>query len=221
MLLLLLLLGFWKVPAVALSVKDRVFAAAEQISAERRPTVSTVRAAAGVSNADATRYLKEWVEEKQSAGGQVAATPAGILEQAARLAGACWAEASAAANERHAAAEGLWAQEKKNLNEEVAELVSDLDKVTAEKDSAVAELTARIAELERRSIAVAEQLEQARAAEREAAAAASAAATRAAAAEARAGALREAHDALLQRITPEATGEASVGEGPGDGEPGA
>jgi hypothetical protein len=86
---------------VALSVKDRVFAAAEQISAERRPTVSTVRAAAGVSNADATRYLKEWAEEKQAAGGQVAATPAAVLEQAARLAGACWAEASAVANERH------------------------------------------------------------------------------------------------------------------------
>lgn len=30
--------------------------------------VSTVRAAAGVSIADATRYLKEWVEEKQGAG---------------------------------------------------------------------------------------------------------------------------------------------------------
>ncbi|WP_028268106.1 DNA-binding protein [Arthrobacter sp. MA-N2] len=66
------------------SVKDRVYAAAEQISAERRPTVSTVRAAAGVSNADATRYLKEWTEEKQAASGQVAATPAALLEQAAQ-----------------------------------------------------------------------------------------------------------------------------------------
>ncbi|MDV2981595.1 UNVERIFIED_CONTAM: DNA-binding protein [Actinomycetes bacterium ARC8] len=188
---------------MALSVKDRVFAAAEQISTERRPTVSTVRAAAGVSNADATRYLKEWVEEKQAAGGQVAATPAAILEQAARLAGACWAEASAAANERHAAAEAIWVQEKKELNEEVAELVADLDKATAEKDSAVGELTTRIAELENQSAAVAEQLEQARSAEREAAAAATEAGTRAAAAEARAGALQEAHDALLQRITPE------------------
>ncbi|MFJ6303098.1 DNA-binding protein [Pseudarthrobacter oxydans] len=192
---------------MTLSVKDRVFAAAEQISAERRPTVSTVRAAAGVSNADATRYLKEWVEEKQAAGGQVAATPPAILEQAARLAGACWAEASAAANERHSAAEAVWATEKKELNEEVAELVADLDKATADKDSAVAELTARIAELERQSAATGEQLEQARAAERGAAAAATAAGTRAAAAEARATALQEAHDALLQRITPEAPRE--------------
>jgi hypothetical protein len=70
-----------------------------------RPTVSTVRAAAGVSNADATRYLKEWSEEKQAAGGQVAAAPAALLEQAARLAGACWAEASGLADGRHAAVE--------------------------------------------------------------------------------------------------------------------
>jgi hypothetical protein len=127
---------------------DRVFAAAEQISAERRPTVSTVRALAGVSNADATRYLKEWAEEKSAAGGQVAAAPAALLEQAARLAGACWAEASALADGRHAAAEATWVQEKKNLTLEIAELVTDLDKAGAEKDAAVTELTARIAALE-------------------------------------------------------------------------
>jgi uncharacterized membrane protein len=39
----LLLLGV----VMTLSVKDRVFAAAEQISAERRPTVSTVRGGGG------------------------------------------------------------------------------------------------------------------------------------------------------------------------------
>jgi hypothetical protein len=78
-----------------------------------------------VSNADATRYLKEWVEEKQAAGGQVAATPAAVLEQAARLAGACWAEASAVATERPAAAEAVWAQEKKDLGLEIAELVAE------------------------------------------------------------------------------------------------
>lgn len=195
---------------MTLSVKDRVFAAAEQISAERRPTVSTVRAAAGVSNADATRYLKEWVEEKQSAGGQVAATPAVLLEQAARLAGAVWAEASGVANERHAGAEAVWAQEKKDLNQEVAELVEDLDKVTAAKESAATEFAARIAELEDQAAAMSEQLAQARTAERDAAAAAAAAGTRAAAAEARAGTLQEAHDALLQRITPEAPQQANA-----------
>ena len=195
---------------MASSVKDRVFAAAEQISVERRPTVSTVRAAAGVSNADATRYLKEWLEERQAAGGQVAATPPALLEQAARLAGACWAEASAIANERHAAAEAAWAQEKKDLNLEVAELVADLDKVSAEKESAVADLSARVAALERELTAAGEQLAQAQAAEQEARKEAADAETRVAAAEARAGTLQEAHDALLQRIAPDtapATGQ--------------
>ncbi|MGN7150787.1 DNA-binding protein [Arthrobacter sp. SAFR-179] len=196
---------------MALSVKDRVFAAAEQISVERRPTVSTVRAAAGVSNADATRYLKEWTEEKHAAGGQVAATPPAILEQAARLAGAVWTEASSVANERHQAAEELWAREKKELNEEVAELVADLDVVTAEKESVTAELASQIEELKRQLAVNIEQLEQARAAQQEATSVATAATTRAAAAEARAEALQEAHDSLLARITPQ---QPSTGEEP-------
>jgi chromosome segregation ATPase len=180
---------------MALSVKDRVFAAAEQISAERRPTVSTVRAAAGVSNADATRYLKEWAEEKQAAGA--------VLEQAARLAGACWAEASAVADERHAAAEAVWAQEKKDLGLEISELVADLDKVSAEKDATVTELTTRITALDTQAAAMKAQLEQARTAEQQASNTAADAATRLAAAEARAETLQQAHDALLQRIVPE------------------
>lgn len=188
---------------MTLSVKDRVYAAAEQISAERRPTVSTVRAAAGVSNADATRYLKEWAEEKNAAGGQVAATPAALLEQAARLSGACWAEASALADARHAGLEAAWAQEKKDLNLEIAELVADLDTVSAGKDAAVTELTARITALETDVAAAGEQLEQARAAAQAAAREASAALTRLAAAEARASTLQQAHDALLARIVPE------------------
>ncbi len=191
---------------MTLSVKDRVYAAAEQISAERRPTVSTVRAAAGVSNADATRYLKEWSEERNAAGGQVAAAPAVLLEQAARLAGACWAEAAALADARHAGLDAAWAQEKKDLALEIAELVTDLDKVNAEKDAAVTELSARIATLETQVAAAGEQLAQARAAEQAAAREASAAAARLAAAEARAGTLQEAHDALLARITPATAG---------------
>jgi chromosome segregation ATPase len=201
---------------VPLSVKDRVYAAAEQISAERRPTVSTVRALAGVSNADATRYLREWAEEKSAAGGQVAATPAVLLEQAARLAGACWAEASALADQRHAAAEAAWAQERKDLSVEIAEFVTDLDRVSAEKDSAVTELTARIAALETDVAAAGEQLAQARAAAQEAAREVSAAGTRLAAAEARADTLQKAHDALLQRIMPETQPEAKQATGEED-----
>lgn len=185
-----------------LSAKDRVYAAAEQISAERRPTVSTVRAVAGVSNADATRYLKEWSQERNVTGGQVAAAPPVLLEQAARLAGSCWAEASALAEARHAGLQAVWVQEKKDLALEIAELVTDLDKVNAEKDAAVTGLTARIAALEAQVAAAGEQLARAQAAEQEAVREAAGAAVRLAAAEARAGTLQEAHDALLARIAP-------------------
>lgn len=195
------------------SVKDRVYSAAEQISAERRPTVSTVRAAAGVSNADATRYLKEWAEEKQAAGGQVAATPATLLEQAARLAGACWAEASALASERHAAVEAAWAQERKDKDQEIAELVADLDQAAAEKDAAAAahageitRLEAQRGALERQLAVIGKQLEDSREAERAAATEAADAARRLATAEARAATLEQVHTALLQRVSPEPKG---------------
>ena len=195
------------------SVKDRVYAAAEQISAERRPTVSTVRAAAGVSNADATRYLKEWTEEKQAAGGQVAATPAALLEQAARLAGACWAEASALARERHAAVEAAWAQERKDKDQEIAELVADLDQAAADKDAAaaahageMARFEAQRAALERQLAVIGKQLEDSREAERAAAKEAADAARRLAAAEVRATTLEQVHNALLARVSPETKG---------------
>ncbi|MDQ0636405.1 chromosome segregation ATPase [Arthrobacter pascens] len=193
------------------SVKDRVFTAAEQISAERRPTVSTVRAAAGVSNADATRYLKEWNEEKLAAGGQVAATPPTLLEQATRLAAACWAEASTQAAERHTAVETAWAQERKDKDQEIAELVADLDKAAAEKESAAAEFQARITALESGAKALEQQLaalgselQEARAAERAAAGATAEAEKKLASAEARSATLEKVHNALLQRVAPEA-----------------
>ena len=71
-----------------------------------------------------------------------------LAAQASRLAGACWAGASGLADEGHARFEAAWAQEKKDLNLEIAELVADLDKVSAGKDAAVTELTARITALE-------------------------------------------------------------------------
>lgn len=195
------------------TVKDRVFAAAEEISAERRPTVSTVRAAAGVSNADATRYLKEWSEEKLAAGGQVAATPPALLEQAARLAAACWAEASIQATERHAAVEKAWAQERKDKDQEIAELVEDLDQAAAEKESAAAEHQARVTALGSRAEALGQQLaalgkelENSRAAERAANGAAAEAEKKLASAEARSTTLEKVHNALLQRVAPETKG---------------
>jgi chromosome segregation ATPase len=172
--------------------------------------VSTVRAAAGVSNADATRYLKEWTEEKQAAGGQVAATPAALLEQAARLAGACWAEASALATGRHSAIEVVWAQERKEKDLEIAELVADLDKANAESDAAAAEhgkdmarLQAQSAALERQLAAIGKQLEDSRESERAAAKEAADAVRKLATAEVRATTLEQVHNALLRRVSPE------------------
>jgi len=184
------------------SVKDRVYAAAERISTERRPTVSTVRAAAGVSNADATRYLKEWSEERQTAGSRLAATPTVLLEASARLAGTAWAEASALADERHSAVEAAWAQERRDLDGEIAELVADLDRLTEEKNAAVSSLSAQVKDLQAQLAAAASQLEEARTAERDAVSEASAATAKLAATTAREDATRAAYDALLARITP-------------------
>ncbi len=99
-------------------------AAAEKISAERAPNVSSVRAAAAVSNADATRYLKAWRDEKYSAGGQLVATPHHVIEQATRLAGTVCAQAVALADAKHEALQAQWEQEKKDSVLELAELVA-------------------------------------------------------------------------------------------------
>lgn len=201
---------------MVMNVKDRVYAAAEEISAERRPTVSTVRAAAGVSNADATRFLKEWNEEKRAAGGQVAATPPALLEQAARLAGAIWSEASSTANERHAASQAAWVQERAEKEQEIAELVADLDVAAAEKEAAVtahsdalARVQAQRDALERQLATVTRQLEECRESERTAAMNAADATRKLATAEARAETLEQVHTALLARVTPETPNDVS------------
>lgn len=131
------------------SIKDRVYAAAETISAERNPTVASVRSAAGVSNADATRYLKEWREEKQNAGSTIAATPPAFAEQALRLAGGLWAEASRMAAESHAALEREWREQTAHQEKEIAELGDDLDTSTAQHDAELRARDDRIADLEK------------------------------------------------------------------------
>ncbi|MFJ6281325.1 DNA-binding protein [Arthrobacter subterraneus] len=187
------------------SPKERVYAAAERISAERNPTVSSVREAAGVSNADATRHLKAWREEKAAAGSHIAATPQPVLEQAARLAGSVWADAVALAAEQHAAVEARWRQESQDKDTELAELVADLDRITTEHATETAALKAELTAATERATAA-----DARAAQAEETAAAARAETGTlandlAAARARAETLQQTHDALIQRITPEDT----------------
>jgi chromosome segregation ATPase len=201
-------------------VKERVYAAAERISADRNPTVSSVREAAGVSNADATRYLKQWREEKAAAGTQIAATPQAVLEHAARLAGTVWAEAAQLADGRHAAVEAQWSAERSNKDQELAELVADLDRTTAEKDR---EIERQAAELQ----AAAQRLEGAEANAAEALGAADSAReennrlrTELAAAQARNTTLQQTIDALLQRITPPAAPDAARGGAQTEDRPG-
>ena len=128
------------------SVKDRVYAAAGRISATTNPTVATVREAAGVSNADAGRFLKEWRAERDSAGSKIAATPATITEQALRLAGTVWEEAVRTATAGHAIIEKAWRDEKAHKDREINELATDLDTAARTHEEAVKELQTRIEE---------------------------------------------------------------------------
>lgn len=128
------------------SVKDRVYAAAERISAERNPTVATVREAAGVSNADATRYVKEWRAERDSAGSKIAATPSTITEQALRLAGTVWEEAVRTATAEHAIIEKAWRDETVHKDREINELATDLDNSSRLHEEAVKELRTQVEE---------------------------------------------------------------------------
>lgn len=129
-----------------LSIKDRVYSAAERLSADRNPTVATVREAAGVSNADATRYLKEWRSERDSAGSKIAATPPAITEQALRLAGTVWEEAVRTATAEHAIIEKAWREETAHKDREINELVADLDTAAGTHQETVKELKTQVEE---------------------------------------------------------------------------
>lgn len=189
------------------SAKDRVYAAAAQISAEQNPTVSRVREVAGVSNADATRYLKEWREEQASAGSRIAATPQTVIGLANRLAGALWAEATEQAGQAHAALEAQWAAEKKEKDQELAELVADLDRTTAEKETAVTELTARLAAAAADADTAGQRAAAAEESATHASAELNALRVELAAARATADTLQRSLDALLEKITPAAPAE--------------
>ncbi|MHA7177349.1 DNA-binding protein [Arthrobacter sp. Sr24] len=128
------------------SIKDRVYSAAERLSADRNPTVATVREAASVSNADATRYLKEWRAERDSAGSKIAATPPTITEQALRLAGTVWEEAVRTATAEHAIIEKAWRDEKAHKDREINELAADLDTAARTHQETVKELKTQVEE---------------------------------------------------------------------------
>jgi hypothetical protein len=68
--------------------------------------------------ADASRYLKDWKEEHAASSSQVIATPPAIVEQAVKLAGSLWAEASRVATAQHAEVQAAWEARKAELENE-------------------------------------------------------------------------------------------------------
>lgn len=147
----------------------RVYAAADEIERDGgKPTVASVRERAGVNNADATRYLRQWREGRAASGATIAALPAALVEHSQRVAGLMWAEASQLAGAAHAAIEREWREQKALQEKEIAELVENLDAadraaaaaaekyatekaaLEAEVEAARAEAAAAVAELEQK-----------------------------------------------------------------------
>lgn len=130
------------------TIKDRVFEAADQVAAERNPTVATVREVAGVSNSDATRYLKEWRAARAAASSPVISLPPALEEQALILAGTMWTQASALSAAHHLALEVVWREEKAQQDQDLAELVRDLDAANSEAAQSVQRHATELHELE-------------------------------------------------------------------------
>nr|WP_281254312.1 DNA-binding protein [Sanguibacter antarcticus] len=92
-------------------MKERVFSAAEEIATESgatpTPTVALVRVRAQCSNADATRYLREWRSERAEhfrAEANVPAMPAAVDQAVRRSTTTLWSVAVQAARAEHDAA---------------------------------------------------------------------------------------------------------------------
>lgn len=145
-----------------LSAKELVFRAADLISFECPPNISMVRAATGVTEADADRYLREWEVEQLTAGGRATATAAELPSAPTGPTVVSDPEDSERAIEGHEAREIVRAREKNDL---VGKIIADLKRVSAEMDAAVATFAARFSHLENQLSAIERQLERAGVAE--------------------------------------------------------
>lgn len=182
------------------SIKERVYAAADQISEERTPTVSAVRELAAVSMADASRHLKDWKEEYAAATSQVMATPPAIVDQAVKLAGSVWAEASRLATAQHAEVQAAWEARKAEMENELAELVESADASDAAHKAENERLVRELATAQATAQTATEAVEASRRETADAAKEASELRTKLAATQATAATLQAAHDALVARI---------------------
>lgn len=116
--------------------------------------------------------------------------------------GTAWAESSSLADQRHAALEAAWLQERKDKDAEIAELVADLDRITTEEETAVAGMTSQVEALQTQLTEFSAQLDESHRAERNAARQAAESATKLAVVQARATAIQEEHQALLACVNP-------------------
>ncbi|WP_461473285.1 DNA-binding protein, partial [Microbacterium sp. HJ5] len=131
------------------SPEVRVHTAADEIEREGgKPTVATVRERAGVNNADATRYLREWREGRAASGATIASLPPALIEHSQRVAGLMWAEASQLAGAAHAAVEREWYEQTALQTQEIAELVVNLDAADLAAKEAAGKHAAEKADLE-------------------------------------------------------------------------
>lgn len=117
--------------------RARVFRAADAIAGEgRKVTVTVVRESAGVNNADATRFVREWREDRAKAGSVMAAVPSKLVEQSQRMAADLWAEVSTEANAAHEEVQRGWELRRAEQEAELDALGQQLDE--ANNDAAAA-----------------------------------------------------------------------------------
>ena len=180
--------------------KDRVYAAAEEISGTRTPTVTAVREAAGVSMADASRYLKEWKNDREDATRQMIAAPAAVIEQGQKLSAAIWSEAVTLAGESHAAVQAQWEQETAALTAEIEELIASADTADAEHRQQIEQAGQALAKANDQAAASAHTAETMREEAQEVREESSELRAKLAAAQATVDTLQKSMDAVLARI---------------------
>lgn len=119
-----------------MDARQRVFAAATQLANEGvKPTVALVRDAAKCSSADATKFLREWKQERAqeaAAAADVPSVPGAVQQLAERTTTALWAAAVQAARTEFDAERAELLQNAEDARAEADELATELDKAAAE-----------------------------------------------------------------------------------------
>ena len=182
------------------SIKERVYAAADKVGEDRTPTVTAVREAAGVSMADASRYLKEWKNDREASTRQMITAPPAVIEQGQKLAAAIWSEAVTLAGESHAAVQAQWEQESAALTTEIEELIASADATDEEHRRQIEEVEQTLAKATDQAAASADAAEAMREEARSAREESSELRAKLAAAQATVETLQKSMDAVLARI---------------------